>query len=113
MLNVNGKVMCEELRVMDLGDWPDYVFSSDYDLPTLEEVEAHIESENHLPGMPDACTVEEEGIMIGEMQKLMMEKIEELTLYMIDMNKQNKEQQQEIDQLQKANQELINQMNNN
>jgi hypothetical protein len=113
MVSVNGKIMCEELRVMDLSTWPDYVFSSDYDLPTLEEVEAHIEAESHLPGVPDACTVEEEGIMIGEMQRVMMEKIEELTLYMIDMNKQNKEQQKQIDQLKRANQELVDQMNDN
>jgi hypothetical protein len=90
MLNVNGKIICEELKVQDSGSWPDYVFADEYDLPTLDEVEAYIEENNHLLGVPDACTVEEEGIMIGEMQKVMMEKIEELTLYMIDADKRIK-----------------------
>lgn len=86
-LAVDGDIICEELKVQDSGDWPDYVFADEYELKTLEEVEAHIEANSHLPGVPDAETVEEEGIMIGEMQKVMMEKIEELTLYMIDANK--------------------------
>jgi hypothetical protein len=99
MLNVNGKVICEELKVQNSGSWPDYVFADEYDLPTLEEVEAHIEENNHLLGVPDACTVEEEGIMIGQMQKVMMEKIEELTLYMIDANKRIKQLEEENNNL--------------
>ncbi|MDP6908957.1 MAG: hypothetical protein QF371_05590 [Flavobacteriales bacterium] len=95
MVSVNGKVICEELKVQNSGSWPDYVFADEYDLPTLEEVEAHIEENSHLLGVPDACTVEEEGIMIGEMQKVMMEKIEELTLYMIDANKRIKKLEEE------------------
>jgi hypothetical protein len=87
---VDGKIICEELKVQDSGSWPDYVFADEYELKTLEEVEAHIEANSHLPGVPDAATVEEDGIMIGEMQKVMMEKIEELTLYMIDANKRIK-----------------------
>jgi hypothetical protein len=65
----------------------------------LEEVEAHIEENNHLLGVPDAFTVEEEGIMIGQMQKVMMEKIEELTLYMIDANKRIKQLEEENNNL--------------
>jgi hypothetical protein len=99
---VDGKIMCEELKVQDSGSWPDYVFADEYDLPTLEEVEAHIEENNHLLGVPDACTVEKEGIMIGQMQKVMMEKIEELTLYMIDANKQIVELKNEVKELKNA-----------
>jgi hypothetical protein len=102
MVSVNGKIICEELKVQNSGSWPDYVFAEEYDLPTLEEVEAHIEENNHLLGVPDACTVEEEGIMIGQMQKVMMEKIEELTLYMIDANRQIVELKKEVKGLKKS-----------
>ena len=97
MVSVNGKIICEELKVQDSGDWPDYVFADEYELKSLEEVEAHIEANSHLPGVPNAATVEEEGIMIGEMQKVMMEKIEELTLYMIDANKKIKQLENELE----------------
>ena len=90
MLSVNGDVICEELKVQDSGSWPDYVFANDYNLRSLEEVEAHIDANSHLPGVPTAATIEEEGIEIGQMQKLLMEKIEELTLYMIDADKRIK-----------------------
>jgi hypothetical protein len=88
MVSVDGKIMCEELKVQDSGSWPDYVFSEHYDLPTLDEVEAHIAARSHLPGVPDACTVETEGLLVGEMQNILLKKIEELTLYMIDANKE-------------------------
>lgn len=89
-LSVDGKIICEELKVELSGSWPDYVFSDDYHLPSLEEVEAHIEENNHLPGIPNAASIEEEGLVVGEMQKLLMEKVEELTLYMIDADKRIK-----------------------
>lgn len=99
MVNVDGKIICEELKVQDSGSWPDYVFADEYELRSLEEVEAHITAKSHLPGVPDAATVKEEGIMIGEMQKLLMEKIEELTLYMIDADKRIKQLEQENNNL--------------
>jgi hypothetical protein len=102
MVSVNGDIICEELKVQDSGSWPDYVFASDYDLRSLEEIEAHIEANSHLPGVPDAATVAEEGIEIGRMQKLLMEKIEELTLYMIDANKQIVELKNEVKELKNA-----------
>ncbi len=86
-LAVGGKVICEELKVQLRGSWPDYVFSPTYKLRPLEEVEAHIKSENHLPGIPAAAELEKEGIEVGDMQQKMMEKIEELTLYLIEQNK--------------------------
>ena len=98
-LSVNGGIMCEEIKVQDSGSWPDYVFAEDYDLPSLDEVEEFIDEESHLPGVPDACTLEEEGINLGEMQRIMMEKIEEGMLYTIQLKK-------EIEALQKKNAEL-------
>jgi hypothetical protein len=90
MVSVNGKIMCEELKVQDSGSWPDYVFDKSYQLNSLHEVEKYIEENNHLPGIPNACTVEENGVEIGNMQKLLLQKIEELTLYMIDADKRIK-----------------------
>lgn len=82
-LTVDGKIVCEEVRVQDSGDWPDYVFSPEYELQSLQEVKAFIEKENHLPGIPSAAEIAETGIVIGEIQKRLLEKIEELTLHMI------------------------------
>ncbi len=84
----DGKVICEELKVEISGTWPDYVFADDYQLPTLKEVEASINKNQHLPGVPSASEVSEKGLMVGEMQKILMEKVEELTLYTIAQQKQ-------------------------
>ncbi|MEZ5015224.1 MAG: hypothetical protein R2794_13125 [Chitinophagales bacterium] len=88
LLSVDGKVMCEELKVLMSESWPDYVFGDAYHLPTLYEVEASIKQNKHLPGIPSAEEVEKNGIAVGEMQVKMMEKIEELTLYVIELQKQ-------------------------
>ena len=97
-LSVDGKVVCEELLVQ-LSPWPDYVFNDDYKLKSLLEVESFIQKNNHLPGIPAACEVETDGLNVGEMQKLMMEKIEELTLYLIDIKKENQNLKAEIEAL--------------
>jgi len=88
LLTVDGKVICEELKVLMSESWPDYVFEDDYTMPSLYELEASIKANKHLPGIPPACEVETEGIAVGDMQVKMMEKIEELTLYIIDLQKQ-------------------------
>ena len=86
-LAVDGKVVCEELRVELSGSWPDYVFRKDYDLFSLSELEKYIEKNQHLPGVPPAKEIEEGGVDMGEMTKILMEKVEELTLYLIEANK--------------------------
>ena len=91
MLNVDGKIIAEEVRVQLIGSWPDYVFSDKYQLKSIEEVESHIKTNGHLPGIPKAEVIEEEGLILGEMQKKMMEKIEELTLHIINLNNRIKE----------------------
>jgi len=96
-LSVDGKVVCEELRVEDSGDWPDYVFESDYDLMTLSQVDAYIKNEGHLPNIPAAKIVEEEGFDAGDMVKRLLEKIEELTLHTIKQQKQIDALIEEID----------------
>ena len=90
-LSVDGKIVSEELKIEDSGAWPDYVFAEDYDLMSLDEVEKSIQKNKHLPGIPSAAEVKENGIMVGDMQKRMMEKIEELTLHVIALQKRIKE----------------------
>ncbi len=99
-LAVDGRVICEELKVQLSGSWPDYVFSNDYKLPSLEEVETSIKENGHLPGIPSAASLEEAGgVEVGEMQRLMMEKIEELTLYVIDLKKENDQLKSKVQNL--------------
>lgn len=87
-LTVTGKAICEELKVKLSSSWPDYVFKKEYRLPSLQSVEAFIRQNHHLPNIPKAAELEKEGVEVGEMQRRMMEKIEELTLYIIDLQKQ-------------------------
>lgn len=85
-LSVDGAVRAHRVRVYTT--WADYVFEKNYNLPTLEDVEKHIEENGHLKDIPSAKEVEEKGIELGEMNKLLLQKIEELTLYMIEMKKE-------------------------
>ncbi|WP_055393101.1 discoidin domain-containing protein [Flagellimonas eckloniae] len=82
-LAVNGKIISEELKVQLQSAWPDYVFNKDYKLPTLEEIQKHIQEKGHLINIPSADEVEANGVELGEMNKLLLEKIEELTLYIL------------------------------
>ncbi|AZB35039.1 cell wall anchor protein [Chryseobacterium bernardetii] len=87
--------------------WADYVFNKNYTLRTLEEVEKHIEEKGHLPNIPSTDEVMKNGINLGEMDAKLLEKIEELTLYSIEQNKQLKSQSEEIKELKKQVQQLI------
>ncbi|SFW68210.1 hypothetical protein SAMN02927921_03275 [Sinomicrobium oceani] len=97
-LSVNGVVHSKEVKV-DLNGWSDFVFKKDYALPTLEEVEQHILEKGHLRDIPSAEEVSENGILLGEMDAKLLQKIEELTLYIISLHKKMEQQQQEIDKL--------------
>ena len=90
LLDVNGTIRAKEIKVES--DWADFVFDDNYDLPSVQEVAAYIKEYKHLPGIPSATEVREEGVNLGEMNKKLLLKIEELTLYVI-------KQQQEIDEL--------------
>ena len=89
-LDVNGTIHAKEVKV-DLSGWPDYVFKTDYALLTLEEVEKHIKEKGYLPSVPSEADVLKNGINLGDNQRLLLQKIEELTLYSIEQNKQIKE----------------------
>lgn len=98
-LVVGGKIIAEELKVQLQAQWPDYVFTEYYKLPTLEEVEQHIKDKGYLANMPSAEEVNCEGFEIGELTRLQQEKIEELTLYIIELNKQLQTQEKRMQQL--------------
>jgi hypothetical protein len=85
-LSVNGIIRSKEILV-EAAPWPDYVFADEYKLQSLSEVEKYINENNHLPNFPKAKEIETNGQSVGEIQRKMMEKIEELTLYIIELNK--------------------------
>jgi hypothetical protein len=97
-LSVNGNVLAKKVRVSQ--EWADYVFDSTYVLKPLETVNNFIQTNKHLPGMPSAQEVETKGLDLGEMVKKQQEKIEELTLYLIELKKANDEQKIRYDLLQ-------------
>lgn len=86
-LSVNGNIRSKEV-VVELANWPDYVFEKSYELKPLAEVEDFIKVNNHLPNIPSANEIEINGLKVGDVQKRMMEKIEELTLYVIELKKE-------------------------
>ncbi len=98
-LSVNGTIRAKEI-IVNTG-WADYVFADSYRLKPLAEVERFIQTHNHLPGVPSANQVQAEGIGMGEASTLLLEKVEELTLYLIELDKKVKQLQEENNQLKK------------
>ncbi len=88
LLAVDGKITCEEVLVKMSQNWPDYVFANDYKLPDLSDVKSFIQKNKHLPGIPKASDIEKDGLELGALQRMMMEKIEELTLYVIKLQEE-------------------------
>lgn len=99
-LSVNGTIQSKEIRV-ETG-WSDYVFEKNYKLRSLKNVADYIEQNKHLPGIPSAKQIQKNGLAVGEVQTKMMEKIEELTLYLIEQNKQIQQLQKKIEVLEKV-----------
>lgn len=97
-LYVADGIMTEKVKVTlrSSSDWSDYVFEDDYKLLPLEEVEAHIAKNGHLPNVPSAEEVAKEGIDLAKMDAKLLEKIEELTLYVIEQQKQIKKLQEQL-----------------
>lgn len=89
LVDINGKVRANEVVVNSTG--ADFVFEEDYNLRILSEVESFIKANKHLPEIPTAKEVEENGVSVGEMQSKLLQKIEELTLYIIEQEKRIKE----------------------
>jgi hypothetical protein len=105
-LTVNGTIHSKEVKV-DMNILPDYVFKPGYELLTLDEVKSYIDKNQHLPGVPSAEQVEKEGLKLGEMNVALLKKVEELTLYLLEKDKQDKQKQVQIDQLKRQVETLI------
>ena len=99
-LAVKGKIHAQEVKV-DLNGAvaPDYVFKEEYNLKSLEEVQNYIKEHGHLPNIPSAKEMEENGIELGEMNMKLLEKIEELTLYILKQQDQLKQQKEKLGQM--------------
>lgn len=104
-LDVNGTIHAREVKIDNIG-WADFVFHKDYKLPSLSEVEAHIKKHSRLPEIPSEAEVKEKGVDVGEMQVKLLQKIEELTLYTIQQQKQLDEQSKLIEAQGKLIEEL-------
>jgi hypothetical protein len=91
-LTVKGKIHTNEVRVdlnSPIEQGPDYVFEPTYNLLPLSEVESYIKANKHLPEVPSAKQMEEEGLNLKEMNLLLLKKVEELTLYVIELKNEN------------------------
>jgi len=105
-LAVNGKIRATEIKV-DSGPWPDFVFEEDYKLTPLKDVETFIKENKHLPGVPKAKDIEEDGLSLGEMVRILMQKNEELTLHLIDKDKKIEDQNNRIQKLETLMNKLV------
>lgn len=95
-LEVVGEIHGTNFSADSPPSWPDYVFADSYVLTDLKEVEKFIESNHHLPEVPSEADVKENGVNLVEMQAKLLQKIEELTLYVIEQNKRIEAQEAEI-----------------
>lgn len=102
-LSVAGRIYAEEITVQLANAWPDYVFADEYNLKPLSEVEKFITTNHHLPEVPSANEISEEGIELGEMNGVLLRKIEELTLYMIELKNENVKLTERITELENSN----------
>ena len=100
-LNVNGTIKAKEIKVK--ADWSDFVFADNYKLMSLDKLEQHIKVNKSLPGIPTEKEVKENGVKVGEMQAKLLEKVEELTLYVIEQNKKISELEEKIARLEAEN----------
>ncbi|UZJ64229.1 hypothetical protein OKW96_17880 [Sphingobacterium sp. KU25419] len=98
LLSVKGNIRAHQIKV-ETANWPDYVFNDDYNLKSLDFVEKFIQANRHLPDVPKAEIVEKEGYSLNEMDKILLKKIEELTLHLIEKDKEVKNQGIEIAEL--------------
>jgi hypothetical protein len=97
---VDGGIVSEDISIADVEDWADFVFAPEYDLSSLEEIEAFILEYGHLPAMPAAADIKE-GYTMHEMNKNILQVIEELTLHTIEQNKELDQLLQEVEKLEK------------
>jgi hypothetical protein len=97
-LDVKGEMRACKLHANNLSNWCDYVFEDDYELMPLDSLDAFVKKNKHLPGMPTETEVMENGIDLGEMNAKLLEKVEELSLYVIAQEKRIKELEKNLAQ---------------
>lgn len=97
-LAVNGSIRAQQIKV-EIANWPDYVFKNEYDLMSLPETERYINTHGHLPELQSGEIFEAEGISLGDMDKILLKKIEELTLHLIEKDKKITEIERKLEQL--------------
>ena len=96
-LSVDGNILAKKVRVsIDAADWPDYVFANGYKPMAISKLKQYIQQNGHLPEVPSAKAIEKEGLDLGSMDATLLKKIEELTLYMIEQNKEIKSLQETV-----------------
>jgi hypothetical protein len=101
-LAVKGGVLTSEVYVKEVEEWHDYVFSDDYTLMPLDELENYVKNQKHLPDLPTESEIVDKGYNMAEMDGILLKKIEELTLYAIDLQRQLRIQQETINMLKEA-----------
>ncbi|MCW8311112.1 hypothetical protein K7A41_07750 [Sphingobacterium sp. InxBP1] len=105
-LSVNGKIRAHEIKV-ETSNWPDYVFKKDYNLMPLDSLEQFITTYGHLPDIPSAKEVSVNGIQLGEMVNKLLKKNEELTLHLIEKDKQIQSQAKRLENLENLVRHLV------
>jgi hypothetical protein len=108
-LAVNGNAIFNKVKVK-LFPWADYVFYDDYKLPALKEVEAYVKQYKHLPDVPSEKEIQQNGLDLGDSQAMLLKKIEELTLYLIEQNRKLEEQVMKVNDQQREIEALKKQM---
>ncbi len=102
-LAVNGSIVATSITVKANANWPDYVFKPTYKLTPLSELKEYVNKNSHLPNFPSAADIATKGLNLGETDKLLIKKVEELTLYLIEKDEQVKSQQLQLDTQQQMN----------
>ncbi|OEK01965.1 hypothetical protein BFP97_10740 [Roseivirga sp. 4D4] len=104
---IDGELYSKKVKVsINPGNWPDFVFASGYELRSLNALEKFIADNHHLPEVPSAAAIEKEGLDLGKMDATLLQKVEELTLYLIDVNKKQEQLIKEVENLKKENEAL-------
>ncbi len=110
-IHQDGRIWAKKLLLAETEMWPDYVFEDNYNLQSLPELESYLKANKHLPDMPTANEIKDNGLDVGAVNTLLVKKVEELSLYLIEQNKQNETQQKQIEAQQKQIEELMQKVN--
>jgi len=103
---VNGDAIFTKIKVKANASWPDYVFEESYQLPPLAEIAAYIKTHKHLPEIPAAAEIEKDGQDVGEMNRQLLKKVEELTLYLIQQQQEHENTAKRIKVLEEDNKRM-------